>query len=137
MARWRIPVMLAVCGLAVAACGSDGETAPTTADRPEPITFELTVEDSGNVLRVRPGDEVVPRLPLTGLEDQGWLMTRPPNPSVLAEGDDLLFFPSEMGQGRVAYQEFSFTAVGPGETQVTLTHGVSHFTFIVQVAEEG
>jgi len=137
MARWRIPVMLAVCGLAVAACGSDGETAPTTADRPEPITFELTVEDSGNALRVRPGDEVVPRLPLTGLEDDGWLMTVSPNPAVLAEGDDLLFFPSEIGQGRVAYQEFSFIAVGPGETRVTLTHGVQHFTFTVRVAEEG
>ena len=91
-------------------------TVTTTADDSTPITFTLTIDDSGNVLQVRPGDEVMPRLPLTGHQDNGWVMTVSPNPAVLGGGDDLRFFPSEVDQGGVAYHEFSFIAVGPGRT---------------------
>lgn len=141
MPRWRalsVPAALAAALAAVlTACGSDAGTAPIATASPTPITFNLSVNDSGNVLRVRPGDEVVPRLPLTGIEDDGWVMTVSPNPAVLGGGDDMLFFPSEAGQGRVAYHEFSFIAVGPGRTTVALSHGFQQFTFTVQVAARG
>jgi len=138
MRRWRalaVPAALAaLLAAALAACSSDAGTAPIATASPTPITFNLSVNDSGNVLRVRPGDEVVPRLPLTGVEDEGWVMTVSPNPAVLGGGDDMLFFPSEAGPGRVAYHEVSFIAVGPGRTTVALTHGFQQFTFTVQVA---
>jgi hypothetical protein len=129
-----VPVALAAV---LAACGAAPGSPPAATASPTPITFGLSVDDTGNVLRVRPGDEVVPRLPLTGIEDDGWVMTVSPNPAVLGGGDDLLFFPSEAGQGGVAYHEFSFIAVGPGRTTVTLTHGFQQFTFTVQVAARG
>jgi len=138
MAGWRGLKVLAACVFALAGCGEGaaGELPTTTAGDPGPITFNLSVEDSGNVLRVRPGDEVVPRLPLNGYQDPGWVMTASPNPAVLGGGDDLLFFPSEIGQGGGAYHEFSFIAVGPGRTTVTLTHGLQRFTLTVQVADD-
>jgi hypothetical protein len=133
-----LPAALAAMLAAVlTACGGDAGIAPIATSSPTPITFSLSVNDSGNVLRVRPGDEVVPRLPLTGIEDDGWVMTVSPNPAVLGGGDDLLFFPSEAGQGGVAYHEFSFIAVGPGRTTVALSHGFQQFTFTVQVAARG
>lgn len=137
MRRWRGLLVPAAVAAVLAACGTDAGPAPTTLAPLTPITFTLSVSDSGGVLQVRPGDEVVPRLPLTGIEDDGWLMTVSPNPAVLDGGDDLLFFPSEAGQGGVAYHEFSFIAVGPGRTTVTLTHGFQQFTFTVQVAARG
>jgi hypothetical protein len=137
MRQWTGLLVPAALAAVLAACGADAGTAPTTTAPPTPITFTLSVNDSGGVLQVRPGDEVVPRLPLTGIEDQGWMMTMSPNPAVLGGGDDLLFFPSETGQGGVAYHEFTFIAVGPGRTTVTLTHGFQQFTFTVQVAERG
>jgi hypothetical protein len=137
MAHWRRLVALAACGLALAACGGDAGTPTTTTAVLTPITFNLTVNDSGNELRLRLGDEVVPRLPLTGYDDEGWVMTVSPNPAVLGGGDDMRFFPSEEDQGGVAYHEFSFIAVGPGRTSVTLTHGFQQFTFTVQVADSG
>lgn len=137
MARWRAVLALAALAAVLGACGSDAGTPPTTAAPLTPITFTLSVSDSGGVLQVRPGDEVVPRLPLTGIDDDGWVMTESPNPAVLGGGDDLLFFPSEVGQGGVAYHEFTFIAVGPGRTTVTLTHGFQQFTFTVQVTERG
>ncbi|MFH1330246.1 MAG: hypothetical protein ABIJ48_06325 [Actinomycetota bacterium] len=135
MARWIGFAALAACGFALASCGDGAGTVTTTVGDPTPITFNLTIADSGNVLRVRPGDEVVARLPLTGHQDVGWVVTVSPNPLVLGGGDDLRFFPSETDQGGVAYHEFSFVAVGPGRTTVTLTHGFQQFTFTVQVTE--
>lgn len=137
MNRWRWFVASAACGFALASCGDGAAPVTTTPDNSTPITFTLTIADSGNVLQVRPGDEVMPRLPLTGYQDNGWVMTVSPNPLVLGGGDDLRFFPSEVDQGGVAYHEFSFIAVGPGRTTVTLTHGFQQFTFTVQVAEPG
>jgi hypothetical protein len=137
MAHWRCLVALAACGLALAACGGDAGTPTTTTSALTPITFNLTVNDSGNELRLRLGDEVIPRLPLTGYDDEGWVMTVSPNPAVLGGGDDMRFFPSGEDQGGVAYHEFSFIAVGPGRTGVTLTHGFQQFTFTVQVADSG
>ena len=137
MNRRRGLVAFVACGFALASCGNGAGPVTTTAGAPTPITFTLTIADSGNVLRVRPGDEVVPRLPLTGYQDDGWVVTVSPNPSVLGGGDDLRFFPSEVDQGGVAYHEFSYIAVGPGRTTVTLNHGFQQFTFTVQVAERG
>jgi hypothetical protein len=136
MAHWRGLVTLTACGLALAACGSDAGMPTTTTSALTPIMFILTVDESGNLLRLGLGDEVVPRLPLTGYDDEGWVMTVPPNPAVLGGGDDMRFFPSEVDQG-VAYHEFSFIAVGPGSTSVTLTHGFQQFAFTVQVADRG
>ena len=139
MARWRGLWVPAACALALAACGGGAAPSATTTDgrATAPITFTLTVNDTGNLLRLRPGDEVIPRLPLTGYNDDGWVLTGAPNPAVLGGGDDMLFFPSEPDQGGVAYHEFSFIAVGPGRTSVTLAHGLQQFTFTVQVADQG
>jgi hypothetical protein len=112
-------------------------TTTTTTTQPDgaaPITFALGIDDDGARLRVRPGDEVVPRLPLSGLNDPGWVLAIPPDPAVLAGGDDLLWHPSEIDQGGVAFHEFAFIAAGPGETTVTLTHAWQEFTFTVLVA---
>jgi hypothetical protein len=133
LAGWRTLAAAVACGAAVAACGSGASGGTTAASILQPITFTLSVADSGNVLRLRPGDEVLPRLPLTGPRDEGWIMTVSPNPTVLAGGEGSLFFPSEPGQGGVAYHEFSFVAVAPGRTTVTLVHGFQQFTFTVQV----
>lgn len=136
MARWTAIVVMTACGAALAACGSGAGTVIAGADDRIPITFTLSIGDSGNALRVRPGDEVVARLPLTGYDDPGWVLTVAPNPVVLAGGADQRFFPSEIGQGGVAFHEFSFVAVGPGRTTVTLRHGFQRFTFTVQVAAD-
>lgn len=154
MTPWRLVtaalsvVLLAACGdQAVVAAGSTSSTLPgpteivtttaaptTTAIGWPSITFTLGIDDDGARLRIRPGDEVVPRLPLTGLNDQGWILLIPPNPAVLAGGDDLLWRPSEIEHGGVAFHEFDFIATGPGETTVTFTHGWQEFTFTVLVA---
>ena len=137
MPRWRTSLVPAVLAVVLAACGGDAGTTPTTIDQMLPIVFRLSVNDSDKVLQIRPGDEVVARLPLTGIEDDGWVMTASPNPAILAGGDDMLFFPSETDEGGVAYHEFSFIAAGPGRTSVTLTHGFQRFSFTVQVTVRG
>jgi hypothetical protein len=152
MARWRIvaamatgaalltgcgdPAVIAATGSTSTIAGTDQATPPTstTIDVAAPITFALSIDDDGARLRVRPGDEVVPRLPLSGLDDPGWILTVPPDPAVLAGGGDLLWHPSEIDQGGVAFHEFFFIAAGPGQTAVTLTHGWQEFTFTVLVA---
>ena len=155
MGRWKLmaalatgAALLAGCGeatlvasisttTAVAGVGPTTTTTTTTAasDVAPSITFALGINDDGARLRVRPGDEVVLRLPLSGLDDPGWILVIPPDPEVLAGGDDLLWHPSEIDQGGVAFHEFNFIAAGPGETTVTLTHGWQEFTFTVLVAD--
>lgn len=151
----KIAAVLAVFGVALCSCGG-GEVvvqARSTTTRPAdypsttslistttlrpgtaPITFQIGLDDDHTRLRLRPGDEVVPRLPVTGLDDAGWVVTLAPNPAVLAGGDDLLWHPSEIDQGGVAFHEFDFIAAGPGETTVVLTHGWQEFTFTVVVS---
>lgn len=153
MSPWRMlaavagsAVLLAACGeevvvaadsttTTVAAAGQVTTTITTTAPGVAwlPITFTLGIDDDGARLRIRPGDEVVPRLPLTGLTDPGWVLLIPPNPAVLAGGDDLLWRPSEIDHGGVAFHEFGFIAIGPGETTVTFVHGWQDFSFTVLV----
>ena len=155
MGRWKVmaalatgAALLAGCGeatmvasisttTAVAAAGFATTTTTTTTapDGAASITFALGINDDGARLRVRPGDEVMPRLPLSGLDDPGWILVIPPDPKVLGGGDDLLWHPSEIDQGGVAFHEFNFIATGPGETTVALTHGWQEFTFTVLVAD--
>jgi len=155
MGRWKVmatlatgAALLAGCGeatmvasisttTAVAGAGPATTTTTTTAapDVAAPITFALGIDDDGARLRVRLGDEVVLRLPLSGLDDPGWILVIPPDPAVLAGGDDLLWRPSEIDQGGVAFHEFNFIAAGPGETTVALSHGWQEFTFTVLVAD--
>jgi len=106
----------------------------TTLAEPPPITFTLNINDDGLRLRLRPGDEVVPRLPVAGVTGAGWVVLIAPNPAVLAGGDDLLWQPSETDQGRLGFHEFYFIAAGPGQTSVTLTRGWQEFTFTVVVS---
>jgi hypothetical protein len=158
MGRWRFPAAVAIGAALLAACADttvvaadDGTTSTSAAadqttagpgrittttlpDQSRSITFTLGINDDGARLRIRPGDEVVPRLPLAGLEDPGWILVVAPNPAVLAGGDDLLWRPSEIEHGGVAFHEFNFIAAGPGETTVTLIHGWQEFTFTVLVA---
>ncbi|MBP1631876.1 MAG: hypothetical protein H6Q11_164 [Acidobacteria bacterium] len=155
MTLWKVMAAAAAVGAALLAGCGGGElvvaastttpagadqtttTIATTTTSPEaaaPITFALGIDDDGARLRVRSGDEVVPRLPLYGLDDPGWALMVPPDPAVLAGGDDLLWHPSEIDQGGVAFHEFAFIAAGPGETTVILTHGWQEFTFTVLVA---
>ena len=137
MARWKLTTALALAAALLAACGGEAAPAATTTGA-SPLTYYLTIDDSGDgVLRVAPGEEIVPRLPLSGPNDPGWQLVVFPNPSVLGGGDDLRFIPSEAGQGGVAYQEFSFTAVGPGRTSFILTRGVQRFVCNVEVAPAG
>lgn len=160
MARCRLLAAVAICAALLAACG-EGATAvvaasstttfaddpttttslappPTTTttrpDRPAPITFTLGINDDGLRLRLRPGDEVVPRLPVLPAAQTGWSVLVPPNPAVLAGGADLLWRPSETNRGRLAFHEFYFIATGPGQTSVTLTRGWQEFTFTVVVS---
>jgi len=155
MGRWKVMAALATSAALLAGCGEatmvasistttavagagPATTTTTTTAAPDvaaPITFALGINDDGARLRVRPGDEVVLRLPLSGLDDPGWILVIPPDPEVLAGGDDLLWHPSEIDQGGVALHEFNFIAAGPGETTVTLTHGWQEFTFTVLVAD--
>jgi len=153
MTGWKVTTAAAVGAVLLAGCGGElvivastttlagadqtTTTITTTTTSPDvaaPITFALGIDDDGARLRVRPGDEVVPRLPLSGLDDPGWALVISPDPAVLAGGDDLVWHPSEIGQGGVAFHEFAFIAAGPGETTVTLTHGWQEFTFTVLVA---
>jgi hypothetical protein len=154
MGSWRIVTAAALGAVLLTACGEEAVVAAdsttstlagadqTTVPAPDlttvaewaPITFTLGIADDGARLRLRPGDEVVPRLPLTGLSDLGWILFIPPNPAVLGGGDDLLWRPSEIDQGGVAFHEFNFIATGPGETTVTFIHGWQEFTFTVLVA---
>jgi len=155
MGRWKVMAALATGAALLAGCGEAtvvasistttavggvGPMTTTTTTTAAPdvapsITFALGINDDGARLRVRPGDEVVLRLPLSGLDDPGWILVIPPDPEVLAGGDDLLWHPSEIDQGGVAFHEFNFIAAGPGETTVTLTHGWQEFTFTVLVAD--
>jgi hypothetical protein len=156
MAPWRILAAAAFGAVLLAACGAETMVAAdsttstlagadqttttaaaaasiTTVSGWAPITFTLGIDDDGARLRIRPGDEVVLRLPLAGLADPGWILAVPPNPAVLGGGDDLLWRPSEIDRGGVAFHEFDFIATGPGETTVTLIHGWQEFTFTVLV----
>jgi len=153
MTGWKVTTAAAVGAVLLAGCGGElvivastttlagadqtTTTITTTTTSPDvaaPITFALGIDDDGARLRLRPGDEVVLRLPLSGLDDPGWALVISPDPAVLAGGDDLLWHPSEIDQGGVAFHEFAFIAAGPGETTVTLTHGWQEFTFTVLVA---
>jgi len=109
-------------------------TTTTMLIRLPPITFTLGINDDGLRLRLRPGDEVIPRLPVAAVADTGWTVLIPPDPAVLAGGDDLLWRPSETNQGRLAFHEFYFVAYGPGQTTVTLARGWQEFTFTVVVS---
>ena len=113
--RGPILILLAIV-LLVSACAGDDTTSTTTtiADSPAEITFLLGIEDTSKRLLVRPGDTVIVRLPISGVDDLDWYVVTPPDPSVLAGGDDQRFYPSEPDQGE-AYHEFTFTATGPGE----------------------
>lgn len=162
MARCRLPAAVTICAALLAACG-DGDPAvvaasstttwardvgttttvaapPTTVTTtarplgPLPITFTLGINDNGLRLRLRPGDEVVPRLPVTALAETGWDVLIPPDPAVLTGGDDLLWRPSETDHGRLAFHEFYFMASGPGQTTVILTRGWQEFMFTVVVS---
>jgi len=130
--------VVAAASTTTTVAGADQTTTTTTTTTTQPdgaasITFTLGIDDDGARLRIRPGDEVVLRLPLAGLADPGWVLLVPPNPSVLGGGDDLLWRPSEIDRGGVAFHEFDFIATGPGETTVTLIHGWQEFTFTVLV----
>jgi hypothetical protein len=137
LARWKTLTVTALLAAVLGACGDGEAGAPSITIPGDSITFNLGIDDSGKVLRLRSGDEVAPRLPLSGHDDPGWVLTVAPNPAVLGGGDDMMFFPSEVDEGGVAYHEFDFIAVGPGQTTVTLTHGFQQFTFTVQVAADG
>jgi len=134
MTRVKGLVAAAACAVSLIACGEPAVTPSAATDGMQSLTFRLSIADDNRVLRVRIGDEVVPRLPLAGHGDPGWVVRVPPNPAVLAGGDDLRFFPSEPDRGRAPYQEFSFIAVGEGRTTFTLTHGYQEFRLTVQVA---
>ncbi len=135
MPRWMTLPVLAGWIALLAAC-SAGARVETPTTGAEPITFRLHIEDSGNALRIRPGDEVTPRLPLSGPDDPGWVLVLAPDPRVLGGGDDLRAFPSDSAAEATAYHEFRFVAVGPGEAIVVLTHGYQQFTFRVKVSAD-
>lgn len=141
MRSLRIPALLTVLALAVAACGgggSDDTTTTTTAEgAPESIPFVLTVDDDGRTLSVLVGDEIVPRLRLEGVGDPGWEIVQAPDPAVVRGGSDLMFFPSEEERDREAYHEFLFIASGPGSTQIVLrkVDDTNQVAFLIEVAE--
>jgi hypothetical protein len=137
----NICLALLVVVLTTSACaGSDTGVATTTTQlNSGSTTFAIYIHDTGKRLLVRPGDEVLVRLPLAGLDDADWLLVTPPDPSVLGGGDNLRFYPSEPDQGE-AYHEFTFVAVGPGEATVSLRQGSASseaptLSFTVEVVE--
>jgi len=132
-------LMLMAIVLAMAAC-ADGAVDTTTTMMPAnagSITFALGIDDSGKRLLVRPGDQVIVRLPITGTNEPDWQVVTPPDPSVLGGGDNLRFYPSEPEQGR-PFHEFTFVAVGPGEATIALfqspiTEEAPPLTFTIEV----
>ena len=99
----------------VAAVTSPSSTSSTTTALrwSLPITFTLGIDDDGLRLRLRPGDEVVPRLPVAAVADAGWNLLVAPDPAVLRGGDDLLWRPSETDDGRL-----EITSRGSGQLTV-------------------
>jgi hypothetical protein len=81
--------------------------------------FLVTPSDQGSVLRVRVGDAITARLPLTEPTGPQWVVARVPDPLVLAVGDVFTWAPSEPGSGP-AYTEFVFWVLGPGAATVVL-----------------
>lgn len=160
MVRLRLPAATVFCAALLAACAEGGaevvaapstttvagedlvtsttaappSTTTTTLGRLVPITFTLGINDDGLRLRLRPGDEVVPRLPVAASAETGWALLVAPDPRVLGGGDDLLWRPSETSQGRLAFHEFYFIATGPGQTTVILNRGWQDFSFTVVVS---
>ncbi len=132
--------LLAVVMAASACAGTDtGATTTTSQINTGSTTFALGIADTGRRLLVRPGDEVIVRLPIAGLDDADWLLVAPPDPSVLGGGDNLRFYPSTPEQGE-AFHEFTFIAVGPGEATVSLRQGsdsteAPSLSFTVEVVE--
>lgn len=139
--------MIAACAVLLAACsGGSGETTTTTVTtlpsevdtttttEVGPVTFTLTEADDGVNLVLRPGDEVVVRLRAGVDPSDQWSIISAPNSNILGGGDSMVFEPSEPG-GRVTRQEFTFIALKPGATSVTLGRGVTASpTFTMQVA---
>jgi predicted secreted protein len=129
--------MLLAFALVVGACGgSSSETTTFTTDIIDPgpesgaATFFLTEADSGAILRVQPGDEVVTRLSTDGA---AWELRDGPDTAIVAGGDSFFFEPSEGGVS-AGYQEFSFTAAGTGSTTITIVRGSGEtLTFTVEV----
>jgi len=99
------------------------------------VTFTVSASMSGSTLVVGVGDEVLASLPIEADGIDSWEIVEPPDHDILRLGGSFTFFPSEPGQGRATH-DFSFTAVGPGETSLTLTLGDGPtVTINVQVTE--
>jgi hypothetical protein len=133
MTRWASLPALAGFAVVLVACGPGTTTFSAPPSPSESITITLDIADAGRAVRVRPGDEVVPRLPLPPAAETGWEVTRAPDPRVLGGGEPVLVSPSDDSPVPIAYDEFDFVAVGPGRTTVTLKHGAQEFTFRVEV----
>ncbi len=125
--------LLLSLALVITACGgSSSGTTDLIIPGPEggAATFFLTESDSGAVLRVQPGDEIVTRFSADG---PAWEIDEAPDAAVVAGGDFFFFEPSE-GGASAGYQEFSFIAAGEGSTTITLVSGSGEtLTFTVEV----
>jgi predicted secreted protein len=128
-------MLLPGLALFVAACGGSSDATATTdffdfGPESGSATFFLTEADSGAVLRVQPGDEIVARLPADG---PAWEIDEGPDAAVVAGGDSFFFEPSE-GGSTAGYQEFSFVAAGEGSTTIKLVSGAGDtLTFTIEV----
>lgn len=108
--------LLAVSTVALSACGSDPETGEGTR------TFELTADDAGGTLSVRPGDGIVITLDSNATTGFAWELTSEP------AGEVLELVGSEYGEpetdlvGSGGEEVWRFRALTEGTTSFTLTY---------------
>lgn len=108
--------LLVLATLALPACGSDAESGS------DPRTFELTADDAGGTVSVRPGDEIVITLesnPTTGF---AWELTGEPAREVLELVGSEYTEPETDLVGAGGEEVWRFRALAEGITSLALTY---------------
>lgn len=111
--------LLAVATLVLPACGSDAETGE------DPRTFELTAEDAGGTLSVRPNDEIVVALDSNATTGFAWELTAEPAGEVLELVGSEYIEPETDLVGAGGEEVWRFRARAEGTTSFTLTYARS------------
>lgn len=121
-------IVSSLCLLAIALAGCGGSTTTTSTGGLDPVTFTVRRADDGRDLTLRVGDEFIVVVPL---EEPRWQPLGVDRTVLDANGFfDVL--PSDPEQA-AATVEWSWTAVQPGETLVTLTRASQRVQYTVTV----
>lgn len=108
--------LLVLATLALPACGSDAESGG------DPRTLELTADDAGGTVSVRPGDEIVITLESNATTGFAWQLTGEPAGEVLEPVGSEYVEPENDLVGAGGAEVWRFRALAEGTTSLALTY---------------